>query len=883
MKKFNTLAPSALLATAMLVASGAAVAQDDVIIVRGQNIPDEKKATSEISSVLDGEDFIRTGDSDIADALRRVTGLSIEGGKFVIVRGLNSRYSSATLNGSKLPSPEPLKRTAPLDLFPTSVLDGSLVQKTFSPQYSGEFGGGVVELRSKSIPNEDFLEVGVSFSANTETTFASGLFHDGGDADFLGYDDGLRDLPSEVRTFLAQNPGERDLSIPARQSFDQFDTLLISEDSAPLNGSGNIAFGKVFDTDGNYELGTVFYLGYGNEWTTRNGTRVRPETFNQTGGFLDLTEDVTEYVSTAQDITVSALSSTGLEWGLNNELNFTGLVVRKTTKESQISSGVRDQGQDRFLEENTSFTEREILQFQTNGSHVLFSESVFNDGSGIEFDWRAAYGEGRREAPYERQTSFEIVGQNTDFTFSNNDSDNFINFGTIDDTSLSFGADFLIPFDLDGRAFDVIFGAAYDLTERDAQRRDFTFVGSFPQEVLSSRADLIFSDEILGTTGPVVRLQSTAQQPDNFEGLLQVTAAYAGADIELGEYLRAAIGGRYEESKQKTETFATIDPTGTRTLNPLLETDYFLPAVTLTWIPPFTETTDLFGNADIQLRVGYSETITRPQFRELTTVRFDDPETDIPYLGNQFLVNTEIKNYDARLEMYFARGEFATLGFFFKEFEKPIEDFFSTQGDVSVQSFFNAPSAELWGVEFELEKNFDLAELFDTPWAVGKDLVFKTNYTYSDSEVDNTGTVIRSVASPNGIVASEDPANAFISDGSRLVGQSDHLFNLQLGVENNDTGSKATVLANYSSDRILYRGEGSLPEITEEPPITIDLVINQDLALFGSDYNLGVKVQNIFNDDYNAVRETLNSTVSDVDFEQYELGRTFSVSLKREF
>ncbi|MCI5045685.1 MAG: TonB-dependent receptor plug domain-containing protein [Aquisalinus sp.] len=884
MKKFNTLAPSALLATAMLAASGAAVAQEDVIIVRGQNIPDEKKATSEISSVLDAEDFVRTGDSDIADALRRVTGLSIEGGKFVIVRGLNSRYSSATLNGSKLPSPEPLKRTAPLDLFPTSVLEGSLVQKTFSPQYSGEFGGGVVELRSKSIPNEDFLEVSVSFSANTETTFASGLFHDGSDTDIFGFDDGLRDLPSEVSTFLSQNPGQSDLDVTARQSFEQFDTLLISEDAAPINGSGSIAFGKVFDTDGDYELGTVFYLGYGNEWTTRNGVRVRPETFNSGAGFLNPFENNAEYTRTVQDITLSLLSSTGLEWGAANELNFTGLVVRKTSKESEISSGVDDRGEELFLNEETRFIEREVLQFQTNGSHVLFADTQFNDGSGVEFDWRAAYGEGRRDAPYERSTDFEFDNVLQDFVFNDNDGDSFIRFGNIDDTSLSFGADFLLPLDIDGRAFDLTFGAAYDLTERDAQIRDFSFRGAFPDEILGSRADLIFSDEILGTTGAIVRLNSTAAQPDNFEGLLQVSAAYAGADIELGEYLRAAIGGRYEESKQKTETFATLDP-NSRFANDTLETDYFLPAVTLTWIPPFTETTDIFGNADIQLRVGYSETITRPQFRELTFVRFDDPESDIPYQGNPFLENTEIKNYDARLEMYFARGEFATLGFFYKEFDNPIEDFFSTQGDVSVQSFLNAPSAELWGVEFELEKNFDLAEILDTPWAVGKDLVFKTNYTYSDSEVDNTGTVIQAVPVNGGVGSREAPANAFIADGSSLVGQSDHLFNLQLGVENNDTGSKATVLANYASERIFLRGEGTQPEITEEPPITIDLVINQDLALFGSDYNLGVKVQNIFNDDYNAVRETLNgsSGFSEVDFEQYDLGRTFSVSLKREF
>jgi len=197
---------SVLMGTTALAVSGVALAQDtgpeiaDEIVVRGINIPDEKRATSEISAVIDRESFVRTGDSDIAGALARVAGLSISEGKFVIVRGLNERYSSVTLDGSPLPSPEPLQRVVPLDLIPTSFLEGSLVQKTYSPQYSAEFGGGLVELRTRSIPDENYFSLSLSTGINTVTNAQDGLTYDGGDLDWLGFDDGTRSIPPPTST-----------------------------------------------------------------------------------------------------------------------------------------------------------------------------------------------------------------------------------------------------------------------------------------------------------------------------------------------------------------------------------------------------------------------------------------------------------------------------------------------------------------------------------------------------------------------------------------------------------------------------------------------------------------------------------------------------------
>ncbi|HBS33993.1 MAG TPA: TonB-dependent receptor, partial [Parvularcula sp.] len=174
----------------------------DEIVVRGRFIPEPQRATSQVATFLSKEDLARTGDDNAALALTRLSGLNVVSGKFAFVRGLGDRYSSALLNGSPLPSPEPLRRTVPLDLFPAGILDGAAVQKTFSPNYPGEFGGGVIDLTTLRDPGDDYLTLRAGIGANFETTTRDGIFVSGGDLDWLGYDDGTRSTPAPLQALL---------------------------------------------------------------------------------------------------------------------------------------------------------------------------------------------------------------------------------------------------------------------------------------------------------------------------------------------------------------------------------------------------------------------------------------------------------------------------------------------------------------------------------------------------------------------------------------------------------------------------------------------------------------------------------------------------------
>ena len=245
---------------------GGSDAGDEIVVV-GRNIPNVLRNTPEVVNVLSTADIARTGEGDIAGALQRVTGLSVVGNGFVYVRGLGDRYSSSLLNGSPLPSPEPLRRVVPLDIFPTNVIASALVQKSYSVNYPGEFGGGVVNLTTRAVPDETFLQIGGSLSADTVTTSELGYVYDGGRHDWTGFDSGERKVPDFVRAAGAEGASLAPEQL-ARMS-NAPTTLLQENAQLPANYSTELSFGTAKDL-GDTRLGLIAAAGLSNTWRTRD-------------------------------------------------------------------------------------------------------------------------------------------------------------------------------------------------------------------------------------------------------------------------------------------------------------------------------------------------------------------------------------------------------------------------------------------------------------------------------------------------------------------------------------------------------------------------------------------------------------------------------------
>jgi len=618
---------SLLLLTSALI-TAPALAQDatpqDEVVATGVFIPNEKRITSEITSVLDEELFETTGAGDIASALTRVTGLSLSQGKFVVVRGLNERYSSATLNGSPLPSPEPLRRVAPLDLFPTSVLSDVVVSKTFAPEFSGEFGGGAINMKTKGLPNEKFLELSVSSSFNTVTSNEEGLVYDGAGSDWTGFDNGLRDLPA-----LDAN------GVPT-ENFENFSTLVIdTNDALPVNGGARISAGTRSDLDNGMSIGVLATLGYDNSWENRAGV---DNTANIGAGNELVLLDEAFKRSTENKISLNGLLGVGVEFDDNNSLQVVGLATRQSSAEARIVEGV-DREDRIFRQDFTEWFEREVYMGQLLGEHYIPS---LNDA---EVTWRASYAEAGRDAPYERRVNYEDFedGQGFRFQFNRPGTNNDIRFAKLDDQTLDFGLDFVMPVDIGSRTAEFKLGGAYLDKSRDSEQADFRYFGSIPEELRGSRIDLIFSDSVFDAGILEIRRGGTTGFPDVSEAALETLGAYAGIDFEYNEFFRAAFGLRYEDSTQET-AIAQSTVAGSRFEFDALAEDFILPAATAT----FT-----FGDG-FQLRLAASKTINRPQFRELTPSIFVNTDTDDRFVGNPFLRNSKSTNFDARLEYYFS-------------------------------------------------------------------------------------------------------------------------------------------------------------------------------------------------------------------------------------
>lgn len=840
------------------------------IIVTGRNIPNVIRSTPEVISVLSNADIARTGEGDIAGALQRVTGLSVVGDGFVYVRGLGERYSLALLNGSPLPSPEPLRRVVPLDIFPTSVIASSVVQKSYSVNYPGEFGGGVINLTTVSAPKKPFLKIGGSVGGDTETTFNLGYTYYGSDTDWTGFDNGTRDVPAPLQRAINSNNlivvgpnfSEGDIKSITASLVNAPTTIIQRNNDIPVNGSLSVSGGTVYDVPGmDQQLSVIFSASWNNGWKTRGGLQQVAAGITPIDGVDTLKPDVDyRFLSTENRILANGLLGFGFAFG-EHKLRWTNLYIRDSLKEARIQTGTNEinVGSDPVNISNTAWFERQLLDTQLVGEF---------DFGPLEIDVRGTYAQSRRESPYERTISYRYDERVGDFVNDLRTNGQFarVAFSNLVDNVYSGGLD--LSYELP-TAFDLTLsaGGAYLKNDRRATRRDFRYtpLDILPLEVAQERPDYLLSDFNVYTYDIVLTDISGTAGAARYEADLEVRAGYLQLEAEPVDRLRLQAGLRYEDAVQRVEPVDLFGTGGADITPSRLANDYLLPAATLTW--NFAD--------NMQFRLHGSKTIARPQFRELAPQQYSDPETDRTYFGNQFLTDSELLNAEARFEWYFGREQRFSLAGFYKEIDRPIEAVAFQQGGTFFTTFANAPSATLKGVEVELQKYVPLTGLGGA--FSDRRFVLIGNYTWSDSaiKVGPNDTTI-----PVGTGGASVPAVNVFDDGTPLTGQSKHLANLQFGLENTERLSQQTLLLSYASRRVTNRGPGQQPDLVEEPGLRVDFVAREGLRLFGREAELKFEARNLLGEDYEEF-QTLNG--SRIDANSYDLGRSFSIGLEVTF
>ena len=838
---------------------------DAEIVVTGRYTPNVVRATPEVVSVLSSADIARTGEGDISGSLQRVTGLSVVGGGFVYVRGLGDRYSLALLNGSPLPSPEPLKRVVPLDIFPTNVIDSTLVQKSYSANFPAEFGGGVINLTTKATPREPFLTFSGGIGWDSETTNKLGYTYYGSDTDWTGFDDGTRDVPSLFRTaFGSGKPilegadfSQDDLKAMAMELSNAPTSLLQQNNHIPINWSAGITGGTTIALpDG--ELGIIATAGISNKWRTR-------DTLQQTSVERDLSgEPQTSYnrVVTDNRVVVNGLLGFGLELG-DHKLRWTNLYIRDTLKQARLALGTdRNQSDRDIMKQDTAWYERQLINTQFVG------EFKFDQ---LKLDLRGGYANSQREAPYERSFTYvrtnlpleqDPVGDKFVNDLGGSRGDASIAFSDLNEDLWSGGVD--LSYEVAPRITATV-GYAYSDTHRVSERRSFLFRGSnLPLAVQQLRPDYLLSDATIQLYD-ITLIETSAQDGTAaFDAKLRTHAGYAQVQAEVVPTVNINAGVRYETAKQTVSPIDLFNTGGSAIIATDLDNDYWLPAVTLTWeVAP-----------DMQVRLNGSKTIARPQFRELVAQVYQDPESNRLFRGNPSLTDSELWNAEARYEWYFAKDQRLSVAGFYKSIDKPIEAYTSISDSSINTSYANAPKATLYGAEIEVQKYFALDQLSDAPFWASRRLVLIGNYTFTQSKIKvgaGDTTVI------DGVV---QPADNFFFDGAPLTGQSDHLVNFQIGLEDQDKLSQQTLLVTYASPRVTSRGPSGQPDLKEKPGIQIDFVARQGLNLLNKEIELKFEARNLTGRNYQEVQESGDNKIY---FNRYKLGRTFSLSASVKF
>ena len=839
------------------------------IVVQGKYIPDVIRSTPQVVSVLSTEDIARTGAGDIAGALTQVTGLSVVGNGYVYVRGLGDRYSLAMLNGLPLPSPEPLKRVVPLDIFPTNIVASAVVQKSYSANYPAEFGGGVINLTTTVIPEESFLSVQTGISGDSETTSRLGYTHYGSSTDWTGYDGGARSIPGPLAKALAKGRplGIDSLSpnLPLNQRLAEMQEITASLTNAattlaqtnydiPVNSSAELSAGLRTVFGDGIGLGIVGSFGFDNSWGTKDA--IRQESNDP---LLNNLNSDGRQVTTDNHVVVNGLFGAGIEFG-EHTVRWTNVYIHDTIKRTKLASGLDTSSDEfNFIKQGTAFYERQLFDTQLVGEFKFETFSV---------DMRGSYANSKRKAPYERSFLYKYdpsVGDYVNNLSQTGKAD--ISFGDLNEDVYGAGIDLAYRLEGDISA-TLTAGYAYSDTKRSSIRRDFRFIsvdGALDANVAQERPDYLLSDYNIYNYNIVLSESSGQSGAAAYDAGLRVHGAYGMVDLEPMDGLGINIGVRYETAKEYVTPLNLDGTPSTTVTSSALDNSYWLPAATITW--NFAE--------DMQLRLNASKTIARPQFRELANQVYQDIDSDRQFLGNPFLVDSKLFNAEARYEWYFGRNERFTLAGFYKKIDNPIEAF-SDQSTGSVRtSFVNAPSAKLFGAEIDVQKNFSLDSMGGL--FVDRSLVIVANYTYTKSKLEAGN---QPVLSPllSGLTASQ-----IFEDGAPLTGQSDHLVNLQLGMESNEGLSQQTIIVGYAGKRITSRGPfigTRQPDFFEKPGLQLDVVLREQMEIAGLPLKFKFQAKNLLgtkHQEYQALGDRR------VEIDSYDVGTKLSLSVGLDF
>ncbi len=771
-----------------------------------------QKNTSVVASVISAEAIKRSPDKNTGEVLKRVPGTSVQDGKYLVVRGLADRYNQAMLNGILLSSTEPDRKTFSFDIFPSSIIDNIIINKTFIPELPGEWAGGIVQVNTKDVPAKNFLAVQVGTGFNTATVGKDFYSYMGSNTDFLGYDNGARSLPSVVprrAVFTDLLPSQKTALVSSFSN--NWTASTKNNDLSQLNSALQISGGFVKPLGEKSKVAAVFALNY-------NRTNKRLEFENRIFGIQNNIASLSfDYSNNkySQDILAGALANLSFQLGKDNKISFKNILNVNTTNYATIRTG-KDFETNSTVGDNIRATE---LAFKAN---TFYNSQVSGDHNinpiKAKLHWYGSfnildqYVPDQRRLQYNQDDPTNPASPYSLLISASNSSQRTGSryFGNLNDYIYTAGGDLAKTFNVQGAAQTIKGGYFFQVKDRLFDSRPFAIYLPADNPTLRHLDPSVIFDPANFGNGNDNKFAFNEISGNRFRYVANsiMNAGFLQFDNQLLKKVRIVWGLRVEDFDQLIGSYKKSDERFVNTK----KTDY-LPGANITYKI----------NNKTNLRFSGSQTVVRPEFRELSTFSFFDFDLGATVTGNPKLERTKITNADMRYELYPRAGELLTVGVFYKKFIKPIELFANTTGAGSSNTFnyVNADDATSYGAEFEFRKKLEAITAL-------KNFTLQGNFSYIYNRIP---TLKRP-----------------------MQGQSPYLINLALQYDIEKAGINTTLLFNQIGRRIYYVGSTTLnggsvaddtPPVYEAPRPLLDFQISKKIIARKGEIKLNVS--DIFN------------------------------------
>jgi hypothetical protein len=819
----------------------------------------ERQQSGALLDAIGSEQFSKLGASDAGQIISRVSGISVVGGKYAVVRGLSDRYTRTLLNGVEVPSADPYRTSPQLDLFPSAMIDHVSVSKTFTPDQPGGTGGGTIDIATKSFPEKPFVKAKVETSYNPNSNLKDNFLADPkSKTDMFSFPSGPKSLDPRLFGLTGAPPppgpasrretqdranmraGQADATQDLLQSLGTANFAGTSKDS-PLNSSFDVSAGTtvpVFE----HPFGVFAGLNYKRNFYLLDDVIVRR--YNPNGS-----PDLLGHMTRGNiDTDYGANVNLGYSISPHTQFGFNFMLVHSTDEEARHTHYDFVEGREDTLEKwQIRYTDREIRNYQINGHHEWPSLAD------SKLDWVAGISDTSQDEPDNRFLNYFVSPANQpQFGDSALPTPQFPAryFREINEHAFTYRLDYTLPLKFMPEESKFKGGWYSSVNDRDFREQYFAynlsdgFDVNNPNSYLNDPAYLRYTVDYLGGIRTNYNFRryigNTFAAP--YTASLEVTAGYLMADLGVTPWLRLIGGARFED------TLMTINA---KSGGSVIDQADVLPAA--------SAVLTLYTNLD--LRLSYGETVARPSFREKAPVLNFLPDEDVIAFGNPDLQMSAIRSYDARLEWFPSPGDVISAGVFYKEIERPIELFSRTLTD-DVVTWINRTNgtAKLMGVEFEARKSMEFLTDELKGLSLGANVtLIKSSTKLDKSEISNKRAV--------------DPK----TPGSRpLYSQSPYIINLDLTYAHPTSGTTLAVGANLTGERlIIAKAQG--PDVYEHPPVTLDAAITQK---FWKHWTARFAVKNILDPNF---KQTYGDDDGGRIYQSYQRGRSYNVSLTLDF